>query len=1194
MLLPLAFALSTLAGQVAAEGPALDSRPGDMYSKKSVRAFIERLEREYEAKKPVLSTTSDKDYREKLEFYRMREHLLMVRTGKSDRLDITRYQKAFEHRRRMPSPPNAQYVGTGWTFFGPRGLPGGGNMGDGPNTGRVNGVCYDPQNPTTFYVAGATGGICKTTNFGGGFSILSDTWDYLYTSDVCVDPTNSNRVYAATGDFPGWWGYGMGIMRSTNGGSSWTQELVNELDGCEVSDIMVDPDNPATVLATAGRGTLDIDGLGVWRSTDYGNTWTRVLGASGDGYSKLAYSRLSGGIRNIYAAHASLGIIKRSRDGGATWVDASPPGSGLVTVATSTVARDTVYCYVSNGNIYKSTNAGDTWTSIEGNFDPANYRQPTFNYAFGCINTQANGSGSDVLVLGLVDFFFDVGADGTWQMIFRSGNDRSVHPDHHGFDPHPTDKRKALISNDGGVFEIQHAQLFGVDLLTSTNLNQSLRLTEHVFASPHPDASTYPDYCLTGMWHNGVGFCTTDPWTWYTIHGADGMYTAIDDANPLIQFSSAQGLGTGDGVIDIYSTTNAWGSTSLFSTATTISNEAFAFITPWDEMPGVTGAITFAGQSLYRLQNVANLPVWTKNIGGVRFNGVSGEVALSVEAIPSNGVFVGTTEGRLFGAFNPSTGMTLIRIFTDPITCISASPSDSDDLLVCTGNAGSPYGDGGIWEVTDALGGSPVVTNRSGSGNTALPALGVNWVVRDPYSPTLVWYAATDLGVYYTDDRGANWYSITEYLGLPNAMVLHLSISDNILYAATFGRGMWRMALYSGKPRVTAFNVSELEETGGNTISVTVNLDRIADPGGQVVSITSNNTTAIPNASVTVPQGSTSGTFTLPTNQVTADTTVTLTATANGGSDSDTVIIRECPVTAVTVANFTGGDDFDITVTLGRAAPIGGADVNLVSNNSQIVQVPPTVTVPQGFTSVRARGTSTLIPTNTQVGIQASRPGSGVQSFFTVYGVNATSVFVVPRSVYNGAGFAVRINLNRNAPKGGFPVALLSGNTNAARLPSQVTIPEGRNTWDVSGTTLYVATDTNVGIRATIWGVPWEDVLLVRHLAISSIAFNPNPLVGGLNTQFTIILDRTVDTDVNVTVTQSPRGWTNLPVIITIPATRNNRTTLVTTQRTPTGKKILVEAWLTGQNIDGPYKALTLHLTPPIAPADGPSGSGGR
>lgn len=1168
----------------------LDATPKNMYSLKQTRAFIKRLEREHARRKPGLTKELNREFEKRLEFYKMREHLLMVRALPGDTLDQSRFKRAVAHRDKMPTPPVTLDIGTGWTFFGPRGLPGGGNMGIGPNTGRVNDVAYDPQNPsTTFYVAGATGGLCKTTDFANGFSIISDSWDYTYTGAVAVDPTNSSRVYVGTGDYMGWWGYGFGLRRSTNGGSTWITELEAELDGCEVSDILIHPDDPNVVLVSAGRGTGSFNGAGIWRSTDFGNTWTRVLAINEDsGIASLEASGNNRGFRYLYAGGGDEGRFYRSDDGGATWDRLSDRGTSMVAVAASTTDWDGVYAYAASGAIFKSTNGGTNWTNITGNFDPANFRQTTFNYMFGCLNTVNDGSGSDVLMLGMVDLFADINGDGTWQMIFRNGGDRTVHPDYHGFDRHPTLQTVALISNDGGVFQLDFD---APGSFNATNLNQSLRLTEHVHGSYHPDASQFPNYALTGMWHNGVGFCTTDPWSWDSIHGADGMYTAIDDIDPQIQFSSWQELGgADDGTLQFYATDDAWATSSLLQTSTFVGDN-FSFITPWDEIPGDKGNLYFASQKLYRVSWTGGNPTWTKNIGQARFGADGGsEVALAVEAVSSasDGVFVGTSAGRLFGSLTPTLGMTLIRDWAEAITCIAASPLDADDLLVARGNAGSPGGTGALVEVLDALGGNPQFIDRNGTGNARLPDIGVNWIVRDPFDPTNIWYAATDVGVFYTNNRGTEWYQATGSLGLPNAMVLHLAVSDGYLYASTFGRGLWRMQLASARPRLTNFTINASAVTGGNPVPVTITLDREASPGGVDVTLNSNDEAAIPDTTVTVQEGRTSQSFNLPSNQTSSSRSVAIQASANGGGVQDSVTVNAVRVSTLTIPNTTGGNDVPYTITLDRAAPQGGARVDLI-DTSQFVTVPQSVTIPAGDSSISGVWASTMIPNDTNVGVQATRPGSGVQETFTLFGVRATSVSLTPNPVWNTNPFQVRVTLNRPAPMGGFPVELLSSTPSVAQVPANLVVPPGQQMWGADGTTSYVPVDRNVTIRATIWGDPWENVLTVRHLGITSISFSPNPVVGGRNTTMTIRFNRTVDRPVTFDLLSSPHGWIVHPNRLTLVEGTNQVVYVCSTNATTVRRRITVQAQLM-QNPEGDaFKSTVVTLTPPVVPRGGPT-----
>ncbi|MBS1723229.1 MAG: hypothetical protein JSS66_09790 [Armatimonadetes bacterium] len=1195
MLATILAAIALTGGHVGhLDEPTRPKPPTDLSSYKVIRNYLNKLE-DYEAecKKRGEFDEEEKEFvEEEFEFYGMRAHMLMMRGGEDGIIDQQQYRDAIKHRKEMEPLSDPAYIGTGWTFIGPRALDGTSSVQNGPVTGRVNSVVYDPADSTHWWVGGATGGVFKTADNGASFTGESDTWDTTYCSAIAIDPNNSNRVYVATGDFPGWWGYGLGIMRTSNG-TSWTNELTTELQGCEVSDIMVDPDNSSHILCTSGRGTQDPDGAGIWLSTDYGNTWTKMKSSpTGAGFSKLAYSNKVSNVRHIYAAHASNGFAYRSDDGGQTWDTLILPGSGLVSIAASRTNRDVVYAYVSTGDIYMSTDAGDNWTNINGNLGNitapgADFRQVTYNYMFGVINSQPDGSGTDVLLFGAVDCFAlvnPIGGGRTWRWINGVLNQtRQVHADYHGFTQHPTTKSACLIANDGGVWQLLYISSLG--LFTWTNMNDALRLTEHVFTAPHPDASNNPNYINTGMWHLGCGWSPNNVNDWRSNYGGDGMWTAIDDTNPAIQFSSSQNLGAG-GLIQFSGTNTSWVSKANFTTNTSLSNENWAFAGPWTEIPGDSGALYMAGERLYKFKWTGGTPTWTKSIGGADFSVAGDEYATAITAVSGGGCFVGTQYGRLFGSLTPSLGVPQLHDFVGPISSICASPTDSDDLLVSIGGVenGGPNGNGALWEVLDATSGSPSYVDRSGSGTNSLPGIGVNWVVRDPYDPMFTWYVATDLGVYYTRDRGANWYNISESFGLPNALVYHLAVSDNILYASTFGRGIWRMSLYSSAPTLTAFTFQGTEVTGGASAPATMTLSREAPPGGLDIPVTSNNLNVIKTQLVHFPGGATTATVYVKTEIVTND--VTVTATANyGGPVSDSIIVRECKVIDLQMpASVTAGNGFVGLVLIDRPAPPGGIDIDLVSNDPSGTHVETPVTILSGATGAFFNVDTDLYPVDQVVGVQASGPGSGWQESFTKLGVRATNVIGFVDIMWNTLPGTISVVLNRAAPTGGFTFVVQSGDPNVVQVPGTYTVPAGQSSGTFQVGTKYVPVDTNVGVR--LWdpyGQPWDVTMHVQHLGVQSLTFNPNPVVGGNPSTGTVTLDRNVGI-VGFTVNLSSQytNFVQVPPTMTVPANSTSGTFQATTFSSGAVNDIPITALIGSQQVQGAYQTTNLRLLPPI------------
>ncbi|MGE0000477.1 MAG: hypothetical protein AB7F50_01145 [Fimbriimonadaceae bacterium] len=1155
----------------------------DPSSLRSLTAYVQHAkERMAELRKAGKEGSEEyEEYEERAEFYGMRQHLLHVRAWPNDRIDREAHIEAAKHRDEMPPVNSPAFAGTSWTFFGPRNQQPAGGI-SAPVAGRVNAVKHSPTDPANdFWVAAATGGVFKTTDGATNFTALSSSWPYSYASDIEVDPGNANRVYVATGDFPGWWGYGFGMMRSTDGGSTWINELQSQLQGCEVADILVDPDSPNIVFAAAGRGTGDPDGLGLWKSTDYGNNWTRVLdNVQTGGVCSLAASISSNGVRRIYAGTMN-GRLYVSSNKFVSNSSKSIGGLGEpIAVATSTTARDTVYAAVMGSqSVQRSTDAGGSYSLVTTS--GLAWNQTGFNYLFGVLNTASNGSGSDLLVFGMTEFFVLLPGASSWSTPFGSGGTRTLHVDHHGFDRHPTLQNFALIGNDGGIYRIIYVSGFG---FTLTNLNSALRNTEHVHASVAPNLD--PDYCMTGMWHLGVGQSIGDPWTWYQRRGGDGMYSIIHGSLQTTQFATIQQMWSGSSDIGISATRDGWVNSTSLNTSYYVAGESFAFITPMDDVLNDPGAAYFAGEYLYKVKYTSAGATWTKGIGGTDLCPDTNEAVLSLDSMnnSTNGVYVGTTNGRVMGTLDPTTGFTFIKDYSDPVTCVSTNPNDYDEVLIALGNAGAPGGGGALKEITDW---SNIILrkeyDRSGSGNTALPSTGVNWVERDPYDPVNTWYAATDLGVFYTENRGDDWYNATASLGLPNVMCLHLVARNGYLYVSTFGRGMWRMALRSTKPKIASFDITQTFITGGNPITGTVTLDKTAGPGGVAVTVTSSDNSAVFPGVVVVPQGQTSLTWQLGTGQVTQHTNTTVTCSANGGQASDTVLVNEVSVLSFDLdTNITAGGGFNGIVYLDRAAPTGGVTVNLAASPSSAVTIPSQITISAGSAFRQFSGTAALTPQNRNVGIQATKPGSGVQSNMVIFGLYMTSMSVSPNPVYNTDAFFVNVTLNRPASENGFPLTAISGNTNVATVLSPFSVGANLQTGNTVGQSYYVATDSAAGIRVTSpYGDYLEDVVSVEHLGFQGLTCTPNPVIGGNPVTLRVRLDRTLARSTRVYLSSSDSSILSVPVFATVPVGASFVDVAGTTTTVLSPKKVDVLVRLKNAPTDPPTASVTVDVVPP-------------
>ncbi len=136
---------------------------------------------------------------------------------------------------------------------------------------------FDPSNPNTIYIGPANGGVWKSTDSGVNWTPLTDEQASMAMGAIAVDPTNSNNVYAGTGEatYSGASYYGRGLLKSTDAGATW-QHITNGLPTSSYfSRLKIRPNHPNELLAALGNA-------GLFRSTDYGQNWTTLSSAKCD------------------------------------------------------------------------------------------------------------------------------------------------------------------------------------------------------------------------------------------------------------------------------------------------------------------------------------------------------------------------------------------------------------------------------------------------------------------------------------------------------------------------------------------------------------------------------------------------------------------------------------------------------------------------------------------------------------------------------------------------------------------------------------------------------------------------------------------------------------------------------------------------------------------------------------------------
>ena len=274
-------------------------------------------------------------------------------------------------------------VTSNWTFMGPAPILNGQTPGAEPVTGRIAAIAAHPTDANTIYVAAAGGGVWKTTDGGTSWTAKSDSQATLFMGALAVARSNPNIIYAGTGETSnsGLSFYGRGVLKSVDGGNTWTLLGNAQFDRRTISAIVINPTNPNTVYAAVGaNGINGVNGnTGVWKSTDGGVTWnntTTAISATQD-YSDLVMDPSDPNV--LYTAvgtsvgNAANGVYKTT-NGGTSWSVAGnfPTGTnvGRTKIAISRTSPQTLYSSVVNpftgalSQMLKTTDGGSNWSEI--------------------------------------------------------------------------------------------------------------------------------------------------------------------------------------------------------------------------------------------------------------------------------------------------------------------------------------------------------------------------------------------------------------------------------------------------------------------------------------------------------------------------------------------------------------------------------------------------------------------------------------------------------------------------------------------------------------------------------------------------------------------------------------------------------------------------------------------------------------
>jgi len=749
----------------------------------------------YQKAKASLVAEEGEDGEDDVAFYEAHAFYLERRVEADGLLDPDRWLRGAQHREQMPKwrPKYKTALGPNgpWEQIGPRGLdvPYRTYYGVPSLSGRKTAMSYAPSNASRVYAVGGGSGLWRSDDGGASWTPKSDGWPFLQANCVTVDPLDPNIVYVGTGDYKQG-AYPFGLMKSTDGGNTWTNLAASTFGQGVIQKIVIDPTDRNTLVACVSLGGAV---RGIWRSTNAGVSWTQVVN-SGLSMTDLDVSVESGGGRTWWCVAGSGvvgGRIYRSFDG-ITWTQmTSPSGSteNRMDVACSKVNRDTVYLLATGAEqIYKTTNGGASWVSVKNNFPNGaagvganyNWSQKTYDYH---ISTTRDGA-NDVVIVGLITVAASFNGGATWTDIgLTYTNGAKTHNDQHCFANHPTDDGRVLIGNDGGIFLCQLNS--GTNSATFTPLNDDISDEMFYAITLHPSD---PTRVMGGTQDNASPASRGNLNQWDNLYAGDGGWCAFDQNNPARHYTTSQNLN-----VYRYDSDNDGSPTGI-----TGGWSNAAFIAPM--IIAGDGSELFAGSSTHLWKYSGSGSSWTQSAQNVS----NGGTLVYLASAPSNGsvIYTGANNGQVWRTGDEGGTFTRIdnpNLPDSGVGAIGVSRTNPNDVIVSVGNAGALY------RCTNTTAGTPVWTSISGSGGTALPAVPINAIAFDPHIANTI-YVGTDLGAFITEDNGATWQNMNAS-GFPNVMVTDLEINNaqTHLYVGTYGRGIYRVPLAPASLPVTGW-----------------------------------------------------------------------------------------------------------------------------------------------------------------------------------------------------------------------------------------------------------------------------------------------------------------------------------------------------------------------------------------------------
>jgi photosystem II stability/assembly factor-like uncharacterized protein len=696
---------------------------------------------------------------------------------------------------------NAHFKAAKWRSIGP--FRGGRSV-------TATGVTSDPS---TYYMGTTGGGLWKTQDMGVSWSPISDSF-FKTTSvgAISVAESDPNVIYVGMGEHAVrgvMTHHGDGMYKSTDAGKTWKKIGLEATQ--HIARICIDPKNP-DIVYVAAQGALygKSSERGVYKTTDGGNTWQKVL-FKNDQTGAVELSMDATNSRILYAAlwehgrkpwqvisgGAGSGLYK-SVDSGLTWTplkEGLPTAMGKMAIAVAPSNPEKVYALIESdwekeaGGLYVSNDAGKSWSQVT-----TDHR--LIQRAWYYIELFIDPNNENTIYVMSAPAMRSTDGGKTWEDISKT------HGDYHNLWINPKNSNNMIIADDGGAaISFNKGKSWSSQNIYATGQFYRIAVDNQFPYNIYGGQQDNTSVKIASRNLNGYGISEKE---WTASAGGESAFLAFDPANPRFVLG-----GSYQGTIEVLDTQTKTSTNVMAAPILYLGRDAkdmkyrFNWNAPIIRSRHEPNTFYHGSQLLLKTENLGQswtevspdltrnekskqgkpgVPFTNEAVGAENYGTLS---YIQESALEKGVIYTGSDDGLVHVTRDGGKtwqNVTPANLAECLINAIEVSPFDKATAYVATTRYKFNDHAPGLYKTTD-------YGKTWKKSNEGIPANAFTRVVREDDTVKDLLYAGTELGVFVSFDGGLHWQSFQG--NLPLTPITDLKVHQNNLIASTSGRGFW-------------------------------------------------------------------------------------------------------------------------------------------------------------------------------------------------------------------------------------------------------------------------------------------------------------------------------------------------------------------------------------------------------------------